>query len=181
VSASHPLAARYLDALRAGLGELSPVEREEIVGEIEVHLREALASGRDAEAAIAALGPADRLARAYALEALLNRRPGPRRWLLALAIVAAAGVPSVVVVPVLLAVGLALVFAGLVVWLAGLFAPFAPPHLVIEIDPLAAVTIGPPLAAVGALCLGLLWLYARFLIDVVRRAARPAPGATEQR
>lgn len=172
MSGSHPVVERYLGALRAGLADVPAGERGDIVSEIEAHIGEALAAGRDPADVLGALGPADRLARAYAIEAALNRRQGPGRWLLVLGVVAAAGLPSIVLVPLLLSLGLALTFAGLVVWVAGLFAPFAPPDWVLEVDPLIAVAIGPPLALAGLACLAVLWLYARFLVAAVRRAAR---------
>lgn len=168
----HPVVHRYLEALRRGLDGLPAEERDEIVAEIREHVAQGLASGRDVDDVIASLGPADRLARAYALEAALNPRQGPKRWLLALAVLAAAGVPSLFLVPMLLALGLSLVFAGVVVWLAGIIKPFAPPDLVVEMDPLIAVTIGPAIALAGVGALVVLWMYARFLIRVVRRTAR---------
>ena len=110
----HPVVHRYLEALRRGLDGLPAAERDEIVAEIREHVAQGLASGRQVDDVIASLGPADRLARAYALEAAL-----------------------------------------------------------IEMDPLIAVTIGPAIALAGVGSLVVLWLYARFLIRVVRRAARP--------
>ena len=108
----HPAVERYLAALRAGLGELSAAEREEIAHEIQAHVAEARAAGRGVDEALRSLGPADALARAYAVELLLNRRPGPPglgRWFRLLVVLAATGLPSLVLIPMLLTVGLVLV------------------------------------------------------------------------
>ncbi|MGA7831892.1 MAG: DUF1700 domain-containing protein [Terracidiphilus sp.] len=56
----------YLTALRLHLGSLTIVEREEIVREINAHIRDsAEQSGSSVEAVLARLGPADELAKQY--------------------------------------------------------------------------------------------------------------------
>jgi hypothetical protein len=177
---AHPAVLRYLDALRAGLSELPRAEQDEIVREIELHFGEALAAGREPDEVLRSLGPADALARAYAVELLLNSRPGGAgigRWFLLLGVLAATGLPALVLVPMLLTMGLVFSLVGAGVWLAGLIAPFAPPQWVIEIDPVMAVLIGPAITLGGILCLTLLVLYARFLVGWIRRTARLAPPA----
>jgi len=170
----HPAIARYLDALRAGVRELPASDQDEIVREIETHLGDARAAGRSVDDVLRALGPAGTLARAYAVELLLNPRagrPGPKQLFLLLGVLAATGATSFIVVPLLLTLGIVFLLVGLVVWGAGVVAPFAPPHWVIEMDPILAVLVGPAFAVLGLLCLGTLFLYARFLVGWIRRTA----------
>jgi uncharacterized membrane protein len=58
-------AERYLDELRRNLGRLPETERSDAVREIESHIAEGRADGRSTEAALAGLGDARTLARAY--------------------------------------------------------------------------------------------------------------------
>jgi uncharacterized membrane protein len=177
---AHPAVLRYLDALRAGLSELPRPERDEIVREIELHFGDAIAAGREPDEVLRSLGPADALARAYAVELLLNSRPGGQgigRWFLLLGVLAATGLPALVLVPMLLTMGLVFTLVGAFVWLAGLIAPFAPPQWVIEVDPVLAVLIGPAITLGGIVCLALLVLYARFLVGWIRRTSRLAQPA----
>ena len=174
---THPAVLRYLDALRAGLSDLPRAEQDEIVREIELHFEEATSAGREVGEVLRSLGPADALARAYSVELILNARHGGRglkRWFLLLSVLAATGLPALVLVPMLLTMGLVFLLVGVFVWLAGLIAPFAPPQWVIEVDPVLAVLIGPAITLGGILCLTLLVLYARFLVDWIRRTARLA-------
>jgi uncharacterized membrane protein len=55
----------YLTALHTALKGLPVTERNEIVSEIGVHLRESLEQGADVESVISHLGPASQLAREY--------------------------------------------------------------------------------------------------------------------
>lgn len=76
MTSENPAAGRYLQRLERELAALAGRERADILREIEDHLADAQAAGRPLAEVLAALGPADALARAYAVELALNRPPG---------------------------------------------------------------------------------------------------------
>ena len=82
----HPVVERYLTRFDAAISEFEFAEREEVTREIRNHIAEAQAAGRALDAVLQALGPADVLARAYAVELALNpqgrRRVGTSRGFL---------------------------------------------------------------------------------------------------
>lgn len=94
----------YLLRLDEGLSRLADADRERIVLEIRSHLAERDAAG-DADAAIEALGPADRLARAF----LEERAPAPRDPFPVPQLAAAAGIAAAAALMFLLAAGLAMI------------------------------------------------------------------------
>lgn len=77
----------YLETFRLGLAGLRADERDELVREIESHAAEATAAGEPLATVLEKLGPADRLARAYGAELLLERRTGPRRFFAVLGVI----------------------------------------------------------------------------------------------
>lgn len=74
----HPVVERYLTRFEASITEFDCPEQEEITHEIRSHIAEARAAGRALDAVLQTLGPADVLARAYAVELALNPQ-GKRR------------------------------------------------------------------------------------------------------
>ena len=82
----HPVVERYLTRFDAAISEFEFEEREEVTHEIRSHIAEAQAAGRALDAVLQTLGPADVLARAYAVELALNpqgrRRVGTSRGFL---------------------------------------------------------------------------------------------------
>jgi uncharacterized membrane protein len=170
----HPLVARYLADLRAHAKDLSPTDREEVVGEIRNHISEALAAGKPLDAVLSSLGSAEALARAYAVELVLNRpaarQSGLSRFLTLAGLVMVGGLPTFVVVIVLGTVGISFIASGIAVFLAGVIAPFGLPSWVqMDIAPKWAVLIGPPLALGGAFSIAALVWYVRFAGRVIRR------------
>lgn len=181
MTSADPLVVRYLDELREGLHGVADAERREMVGEIESHIAEATGAGKSLADVLQALGPAAALARAYRVELLVNPRThrwNPlTRWFALVGVAATASVPSLVVVPVLGAVGVACSVSGVAVFLAALVSPWAPPdwfgH---DFKPGLALALGLPVAALGAVSLALLWLYVRLLIRAARAVLADKPA-----
>ena len=176
----HPLVARYLAELRERASELMPTDREEVIQEIRQHIADATAAGTPLDEVLLRLGPADALARAYAVE-LVMHPPRPRaeprgsRFLRLAALIMLGGIPTFVVVVTLFAVGLSCTVSGVAVFVAGLVAPLGlPPWIHMDVDPRIAVAVGPVVALFGILALIALVLYVRFAARVVRRVL-PAP------
>jgi len=172
--------ARYLDEMRNGLVGVSDTERNEMVGEIESHIAEAVGAGKNLADVLQTLGPAAELARAYRVELLIN--PRTHRWnpltrgFALIGIAATASLPSLVVVPALAAVGIACSVSGVVVFVAALASPFVPPEwLGNDFRAGLALVLGLPVAALGAASLALLWLYVRFLIRAARTVLADKP------
>ena len=74
----HPVVERYLTHFEVSINQFDFPERDEITNEIRNHIAEAHAAGTELDVVLKTLGPADVLARAYAVELTLNPDP-PRR------------------------------------------------------------------------------------------------------
>ncbi len=68
----HPVIERYLTCFETSISKFDFPDREEVTDEIRNHIAEARAAGRALDAVLQTLGPADVLARAYAVELALN-------------------------------------------------------------------------------------------------------------
>ena len=177
MTGENPLVERYLAKLDAGLRDLPATERAEVVSEIRNHIAEATAAGKPIDAVLSALGPAEDLARGYAIELLLNRPAASRdtsrtrRFLALVGLVVIGSIPTLVVVTVLGGVGIAFGAAGIIVFLAGVIATFGwlPDYVTMDVAPWVAVLIGPMLAIAGGASLALLVWYVRFTARLVRR------------
>ena len=102
--------------------------------------------------------------------------PGPGNRALRIAgLVAVGGIPTLVAVIVLGAVGVAFTFAGLVLFIAGKagMADALPPWVSMDADPRLALVVGVALFVVGGLCLIGLWLYLRLATRVVNKVLPP--------
>ena len=177
MTGTNPAASRYVERLDRELSALPAAERAEIRREIEDHIADALAAGRPLGEVLTALGPADALARGYAVELALNK-PSTRlgaidKALTVIGLVAVASLPSFIVSVVLASVGGALIAAGLGVTGGGIVALIRPdlvPDL--RVAPWVCLVSGPGLCAAGIGLLYALLLYVRFLIDLTRRTVR---------
>ncbi len=163
--------------MRTALSEVPAGEREAILHELSDHVSDAVAVGRPLEEVLQALGPADVLGRAYAVELALNA-PASRlgvidRALTVVGLLAVASLPSFVVCVVLSAIGAALVAAGVGV-VAGGVAALVRPALVpdLTVSPWVLFLIGPLLAALGAASLVALFVYVRFLVRLTRQTLK---------
>lgn len=174
---AHPVAERYLTQLANDLGELAPADRRDVVGEIRNHIAEATAAGKPLDAVLQSLGPADALARAYAVELLLHprratsRSPRARRFLALAGLVAIGSIPTLVIVITLGAIGVSFVASGLAVFAGGLMALGGnlPPWIEMDVAPEIVVAIGPILTVLGVCSLFLLVMYVRFVAKTIRR------------
>ena len=185
MTGENPLVERYLAKLDAGLRDLPATERAEVVSEIRNHIAEATAAGKPIDATLSALGPADGLARGYAVELLLNRPASTagssrtRRFFALAGLVAIGSIPTLIVVTVLGAIGIAFGVAGVIVFLAGVVATFGwlPDYVTMDVAPWVAVLIGPILAIAGGASLALLVWYVRFTARLIRRVVpKKTPG-----
>ena len=145
-------------------------ERRAITQEIRSHVAEATAAGRPLDDVLRALGPSDALARAYAVELLLN--PRDRRFdglaaLLKLAsIVVAGGFATLMVVSMLGAIGIGFTASGVVVFGIGILET-AGIHLqgvqLSGVPPGWVIVLALPIFAVGIASLVLLRRYIGFV------------------
>jgi uncharacterized membrane protein len=170
VTETHPVVERYLARLSEHLENLSPLDRQEVLQDIRSHLAEATAAGTSLDAALESLGPADALARAYAVELLLNPRPHrPRRAdrLLKIAgLIAAASLPTLFMIIVLGGVGVSFVAGGVVIIVAGIIDVFGELPAFVQtagLPPLVTVLIGVGFTALGVMALVWLRRFVRFV------------------
>lgn len=173
----HPVVERYIDRFAASLAKFECAEAAEIVRDLRGHIAEAVELGKPLDDVLAAIGPAETLARAYAVELELNPRGaahgGLTRALKVTGIVAAASLVSFVVVTALGSLGLSFVLSGvlLIVFgafeVAGVHFPFVQTA---GLSPWLFVALGPVMLAVGALALTGLWAYVRVLTRTLRAA-----------
>ena len=179
----NPLTVRYLEQLTAALRRtlMPEEERDVICREIESHLAEAVSSGARLTDVLERLGPAEDLARAYAVELALNPRPGPEgsfwRQALAVATRASATFASGLLVTIMGAVGVTFAATGVVAVLAGLVAPFIPadwldPTLRAGLPQVVVLLVGLGLLAVGMVSIRIVRLNARFLFGALRRDSK---------
>ena len=155
----NPLVERYLDQLASALAGrgVSPEEQAGIRGDIESHVAEATSRGERLADVLERLGPAERLAGAYASEELFHprwaRHPGaPPLRLWAGRAVALATVSVAALLGLLLAVtGAVLTVVGALGALAGLVGPVLPldPTLRAGWPQLVVVVLSLALAAAG--------------------------------
>jgi uncharacterized membrane protein len=181
----HPLAERYLMQFERELAGMTPVDRVEVVQEIRNHIAEALGAGKPIDAVLNALGPADALARGYAIELLLHPKtvkPGSGRVQRAFALVglvALMGIPTLVIVTTLGSIGVSFVISGFVVFVIGIAASIGelPYWVNMDVPPIFAIAGGPFMAAVGVLALVGLVGYVKFVVRATRRMLPRRVGA----
>ncbi|HKW01500.1 MAG TPA: DUF1700 domain-containing protein [Vicinamibacterales bacterium] len=175
---THPLVARYLAKLDAGLQALPAADRAEVVGEIRNHIAEAMSSGQPVDKVLASLGSADDLARGYAVELLLNRPPAVspgmnrlRRFLALAGLIAIGSIPTFIVIVVLGSIGVSFVAAGVAVFVAGIAASadWLPAYVTMDVPPWVAVLVGPVMGILGGAALVGLVAYVRFTARLVRK------------
>ena len=173
---SHPVVERYIERFAASLATFDCAEAPEIVRDLRGHIGEAVELGKPLDDVLAAIGPADTLARAYAVELELNprgarARQGFGRALKVTGIVAAASIVSLIVVSALGSIGLSFVFAGVVAIVvgaleaAGVHLPFVQTG---GLSPWVFVATGPVMLALGAAALAGLSAYVRALTRTLR-------------
>lgn len=174
---SNPLVDRYLATFRTGLKGAPQPERDEFVREIQSHIAEAQAAGEPVGAILYRLGPADRLAKAYRAELTLSSGGGNIIWrfFAVLGVLVTASIPSMIIIPLLLGLGLGGLVGGIVaiVFAAvpGLEADFYNISDEVLNRTLGALT-GLGLVVAGLAALWALYLYCLLLIKALRGALR---------
>jgi uncharacterized membrane protein len=171
-----PVTERYLARFRDGLRGASAAERAEFAREIESHIAEAAAGGDQVTAVLERLGPADRLARAYRAELTLKSRTGNLVWrfFAVLGLLVTASIPTMIVIPLLLGLGIGFLVGGAAAIGVAVF-PFAelydmPGAVPAGADRLLVGLTGAGLLVAGVLALWVLYLYVLLLIKAMRGA-----------
>src|SRR5262245_18006888 len=120
----HPVVARYMATFGAAIKALDTGERAAIEQEIRSHIAEATAAGRPLDDVLEALGPAEALARAYAVELLMNpqnRRIQSVAGFLKLAVtVVVASFATLIVAAILGSIGITFTASGLAAIMVGM-------------------------------------------------------------
>ena len=172
----HPLVERYVTRLETELRSLACPESQDIVDEIRNHIAEASAVGRPLDVILEALGPADILARAYAVELALNPRDRRVRaftkFIQLAGLVAVTSLGALIVVGGLGLVGIGFSVSGLVMFVIGGLES-ADIHLpgvqMNGISPVWAIAFGPVVIFVGLATLAVVRAYIRFTVGTWRR------------
>jgi uncharacterized membrane protein len=187
MSEANPVIERYMSRFEESLQNYGLREWKEIGADLRSHIAEALEYGKPLDEVVQALGPADVLARAYAVELKMNQPADTRgkaigRFLSVIGILAASGAISFIVVTALGSITVALVGSGLGLIVIGAIEAIGvhlPGVQLAGIHPLIVVALGPIVMLVGLVAGWGLWLYLRALINVLRRALprawTPAP------
>lgn len=175
----NPVVRNYLEQFRANLPPMDGQERDELVREIESHIAEAIGAGNSVAEVLAKLGPADRLAKAYTVDQMLKSAPSQPRsmtnWFAVAGVLAATSLPSLVIIPLLLGLGVGLTMGGVGAVIAGVgsfFLPWLisdPFGFAVGIPQGMVIAVGIALTTLGVLSWWLLIKYLRFLTAAVRR------------
>lgn len=182
MSEQNPVVTRYLDQFRQGLHHLPAAERDDVVQEMASHIAEACAQGQPVAEVLDKLGPADRLARAYAADHLLNRPDGggPSGWLALLGLLVGTSLPTLILFPLLGGMFLAFTVSGGMSILAGIFTLAFPQFISLPwpvplpLPQLAVMFIGAVLLGAGHLAFLGLRAYVRFLVAAYRKVSQAA-------
>jgi uncharacterized membrane protein len=178
----HPVVTRYMTTFDAAMTMLEAGERQAINQEIRNHIAEATAAHRSLDEVLRALGPADALARAYAVELLMHPRAQrvERRmpFFKVAALVIVGSFATLVVVTTLGAIGISFMASGFAVSAIGVLESSGihlPGVQLSGIPPEWVIVLGVPFAAVGVAALVGLRSYIRFVAKTMRRVLpRPA-------
>ncbi len=173
----NPIIARYMKRFEEALQVHKLREWRDIAADVRSHISEALGYGKPLDEVLASLGPADALARSYAVELTMNPPASGAnlimRWLNVAMLLAAGSFLSFIVVTFLGSLAFGFTISGIMVIIicaieaVGVHLPNVE---LAGMHPLLAILIGPPLLAIGLGAGWLLWMYARSAVRVVRRA-----------
>lgn len=172
----NPLIERYMQSFESALRRYDLSEEKEIAADLRSHIDEALAYGKPLDDVLQAIGPADVLARAYAVELKLNPRESSgkavARILSVITILPATGLLSFIVVAGLgsLALGfLASAFAMIVIGAIEAIGVHLPHVQLAGVHPLLVVGMGLVTMLIGLVTGWALWLYVRAMVGMLRR------------
>jgi hypothetical protein len=174
MSDDHPLVARYMKAFERALEIHDVRDGRDIAVELKGHIDEALASGKPLDATLASLGPADTLARAYAIELHMNKLQGTSLAVRLIKVGSILAASSCMTLFVTTTLGL-LAFAFFVGGALGLVELMVDiPHVEVSAPP----AMGTPLVATilllilaaGAGLGWVFWIYLRFIHRTLRKS-----------
>ncbi len=184
MSEAHPVIDRYVAQFEAALKAFDCAETAEIVRDVRGHIEEAVAMGKPVDAVLQSVGPAETLARAYAVELELNPRGARLQRTLGgvlrvVGILATASVVSLLVVGSLGSFAIGLTGSGIGIIIIGAMEA-AGVHLpnvqLAGLSPYVVMGIGPVFIAVGLACGFGLWIYLRALVRVLLRTLPGTPA-----
>ena len=173
----NPIVDAYLAQFREGLKSAPPEERQEFVSEIDSHIAEAVARGEQIPDVLARLGPADRLAKSYRVELALtsSEKNLPLRIAAVIGLVLTASIPSMIIIPLLMTLGIGFVATGVAMIVVAAIPSVDADFYNLSSDvlnrALGALT-GLGLAVGGLLALWSLYLYVLLLVRAMRGALR---------
>lgn len=180
----NPVLQRYMERFTTALKSFECAESHEIVNDLRGHIEEAQAMGKPLDAVLQSIGPADTLARAYAVELALNPRGARFQRTLfgalkVVGILAAAGVVSFLVVAGLGAIAIGLTGSGVGLIIIGALEA-AGVHLpsvqLAGLSPYVVMAIGPVFIAIGLAAFAGLWIYVRALVHILLRTLPRTSG-----
>jgi uncharacterized membrane protein len=173
----NPLIERYMSRFEDALQQYKLPEWREIAADLRSHIAEALAYGKPIDDVLNALGGADVMARAYAVELAINPPRTKPNWIIVAlkvgAIVAATGMMSFLVVVGLGSVAMGFTASGLaliVICLIEAMGTHLPGVQMAGMHPLVVMLFGPPMLLLGIGAGWALWLYMRFIVRALRKA-----------
>jgi uncharacterized membrane protein len=179
MSDEHPLVARYMKQFERSLEALDIAEGKDIAAELKGHVAEALANGKALDATLESLGPADALARAYAVELHMNQRKERNlvvRIIRVTSILAASGCLTFFVSSTLGILAVSFLVTGV------LGVVLVPIELAVDLPYVQVAGVSPFVAyalVAGCLALGLAltWLFWLYLRSVGRALRKSLPRA----
>lgn len=172
----HPVVARYMATFGAAMMGIDAAERAAIEQEIRSHIAEATAAGKPLEDVLEALGPAEALARAYAVELLMNPRNTRIRSVVAFlklaATVVVASFATLIVATILGSVGITFTASGLAFIMVGMLETSGIHLPGVELNgvpPGWVVASGPLMIVIGLAAFVLLRSYIRLVGRAMRK------------
>jgi uncharacterized membrane protein len=163
-----PRVSSYLAAFEAEARGFGLSEAPDIANDVQSHINEAVEYGKPLDEVLASLGTPKALARAYAVELLMEKPKadsGIGRFAQLVALVAFGGMLTLIVVTTLGSIGLSFTLSGILLLVIGLLeaANVHLPHVQMGgLPPLLVAALGPVMFALGWGALLLLRSYVRF-------------------
>ena len=183
MSQEDPMIAQYMTRFQCALRRYSVPESAEIAADVRSHIAEALNYGKPLGAVVATLGPADTLARAYAVELLMHEPRDARlrfvgRVLKILGLVIAGSFLSLIMVVTLGGLGLCFLLAGMILIVGGGLEALGVHLAHVQtggLPPFVTMALGPVAFAIGWGFCWLLWRYVRTAARTLRKALPAKP------
>lgn len=182
----NPVIERYISAFDAALQQYDLPERREIVSDVRSHIDEALQYGKPLDEVLQSLGPAEALARAYAVELKMNPKTNGAgqaigRFFGVLGILSFSGLVSFIVVTTLGSIAISFFGSGLIVLVIGLIEATGvhlPYVQMAGIHPLLVAALGPVMMLVGYAAGWGVWRYMRAVASMLRKTLPRARAAS---